>query len=564
GHAVESGAKPLTEDLVLHESVPMQVRDGTTLYSDIFLPPRFQDLNSEASEPVPAIVAWSPYGKQKGTTILDDFPFRAGVSKTAVSGLQKFEGPDPDFWCQHGYGVVNVDSRGAYTSEGNLVMFGHQEAEDGSDFITWVYQQPWCNGRVALASNSWLALIQWRIGALRPEGLAALAPWEGFSDYFRHHLFPGGIFFFRVSTKTFSVRTLATQGKLEDVCEYAKDHQLYNAYWEDKIAHPEWINVPVYAVASWTGPVHTTGMFEAFNSVPNTVPRWLRVHNTQEWPDFYEDSNQQDLLRFFDRYLKDIQNDWEATPKVRLSVLQYTLDGKADTVNRPESAFPLAGTQYRKLFIMQDETLSSHPAPEEFLISYDSKFGNATFYHHFDQASETTGYFLAHLVMSCPEHTDMDVFVQVEKLSSKKQRQSTLVIRPPSTIAQWLLKLMHSWNVMPGSSGLAFHHGPEGCLRASHALGKSAERSTRWKPHYTFTERIPMKKGEVRSLDISLRPVGMYWEKGDYLKFTVQGTMVMPFPLQDLEMHHTDNKGLHVLHCGGRGEDSSYLLSPFV
>jgi hypothetical protein len=119
----------------------------------------------------------SPYGKQKGVTILDDFPMRAGVPKHWLSGLQKWEGPDPAYWCARGYAVINVDIRGAFCSEGDLLMFGHQEAEDGAQFVTWVSNQPWCNGKVGMTGNSWLACAQWRIGSLRPKGLAALAPW---------------------------------------------------------------------------------------------------------------------------------------------------------------------------------------------------------------------------------------------------------------------------------------------------------------------------------------------------------------------------------------------------
>lgn len=40
--------------------------------------------------------------------------------------------------------------------------------------------------------------------------------------------------------------------------------------------------------------------------------------------------------------------------------------------------------------------------------------------------------------------------------------------------------------------------------------------------------------------------------------------MVLPFALPNLEMHHTDNKGPHVIHCGGKGEESSHLLIPIV
>jgi putative CocE/NonD family hydrolase len=113
-----------------------------------------------------------------GTTVLDDFPFRAGVPREWLSGLEKWEGPDPAFWCAEGYAVINVDTRGAFSSEGKLLIFGHQEAQDGAEFITWVSEQAWCNGKVALTGNSWLAMAQWKIGSLRPKGLAALAPWD--------------------------------------------------------------------------------------------------------------------------------------------------------------------------------------------------------------------------------------------------------------------------------------------------------------------------------------------------------------------------------------------------
>jgi hypothetical protein len=49
----------------------------------------------------------------------------------------------------------------------------------------------------------------------------------------------------------------------------------------------------------------------------------LRVHATQEWHDLYKQSTNDELQRFFDRYLKDIENGWEETPKVRASILRF-------------------------------------------------------------------------------------------------------------------------------------------------------------------------------------------------------------------------------------------------
>lgn len=108
---------------------------------------------------------------------LDNIPFRAGVPLTAVSELQKWEAPDPAEWCSHGYAVINPDARGAYTSEGKICAQGYQEALDCKDLIEWLAVQPWCNGKVALAGNSWLSIIQWKVASLRPVGLAAIAPW---------------------------------------------------------------------------------------------------------------------------------------------------------------------------------------------------------------------------------------------------------------------------------------------------------------------------------------------------------------------------------------------------
>ncbi len=61
----------------------------------------------------------------------------------------------------------------------------------------------------------------------------------------------------------------------------------------------------------------------------------MRIHNAQEWADLYKPHNSDDLQKFFDRYLKGIDNGWEKdTPPVRLSMISFT--GK-DVVERPEN-----------------------------------------------------------------------------------------------------------------------------------------------------------------------------------------------------------------------------------
>ncbi len=56
----------------------------------------------------------------------DRVPFRAGIPRDKTSDLEKFEALDPAEWCPRGYAIVNVDPRGVFDSDGNIVMMGTQ------------------------------------------------------------------------------------------------------------------------------------------------------------------------------------------------------------------------------------------------------------------------------------------------------------------------------------------------------------------------------------------------------------------------------------------------------
>lgn len=61
GYQSREGARALSEDMIAEHDVAVKVRDGCTLYCDIYRP-----CSSEGSgaTKVPAIVAWSPFGKK--------------------------------------------------------------------------------------------------------------------------------------------------------------------------------------------------------------------------------------------------------------------------------------------------------------------------------------------------------------------------------------------------------------------------------------------------------------------------------------------------------------------
>lgn len=171
------------DGIICMQDVPVKMRDGVTIYADIYKP--------EEEGKYPLVISWSFYGKR---------PFDGqsewqimGVPPQTVSDMSKFESPDPGFWCRRGYAVANVDPRGIGHSEGDFVQFGTQDGKDGYDFIEWAAQQEWCNGRCALSGNSCVAMTQWRIASQCPPHLACIAPWESTTDMYRESLAEGGI-----------------------------------------------------------------------------------------------------------------------------------------------------------------------------------------------------------------------------------------------------------------------------------------------------------------------------------------------------------------------------------
>lgn len=483
GSVRREGAMPLPCDILLERDVAIKLRDGVTIYADVFRP--------VGDEACPAILAWSPYGKEIGGQMLDDVPMRSGVPLSATSGLEKFEGPDPAYWVAHGYAIVNPDKRGAYMSEGNLLYWGHEDALDGCDVIEWIASQPWSNGKVGMSGNSWLTVSQWFIAAERPEHLVAIAPWEGFCDHYRESGTRGGIpapEFPEMIAETFA----SAHGMLEDQPRMIVERPFMCDYWEDKAARVENIEIPAYVVASYTNSVHTHGSFAGFRRMASKE-KWLRVHNTSEWFDYYTPENVEDLRRFFDHYLKGIDNGWEQTPRVRLSVLN---PGGTDIVGRAEEEFPLARTQYRKLYLSAaDSTLCTTLPDQQAVSEYqsDSVRHEVTYRYRMEKPTELTGYMKLHLWVSAPDHDDMDLAVRVEKLSRDGQ---PLPDRTGNIIAA------------------------TGLMRVSMRQLDEA-RSTEAEPYYTFTTEQKLKPGEIVPVEIEIWPMGLYFNEGEMLQLTV-------------------------------------------
>ena len=88
--------------------------------------------------------------------------------------------------------MVNADIPGTWFSGGDATFLSPEEAACGHDLIEWAGTQSWSNGRVGLSGVSYLTSSQWTIAATRPPHLAAINPWEGWSDTYREVARHGG------------------------------------------------------------------------------------------------------------------------------------------------------------------------------------------------------------------------------------------------------------------------------------------------------------------------------------------------------------------------------------
>ncbi|KAF7554896.1 hypothetical protein G7Z17_g2577 [Cylindrodendrum hubeiense] len=519
-------ARAIPSDILVEHDVAIKMRDGASLYADILRPPH-------SDTPVPAIVCWSPFGKKfTGLMSLDLMvPWNLGIPSGTLSGLEKFEAPDPADWVPRGYAIINIDSRGAGDSEGVMTIMGTQEAEDGYDAIEAIAKMPWCNGAVGLAGNSHLAIIQWFIAAMKPPSLKAIAPWEGCGDLYREQFGRGGIYAGDLFDKLIIKYMLHGRNGIESFREMFTQHPLANTWWNDKRPDMKQIDIPTYITGTWTNSMHGMGAIRGYLEV-DTPHKWLRWHPWQEWYDLW--GNQEantELLSFFDHFLKGTENGWEETPRVRMAVLRFGNKQPQAYENIVEDTFPLPRTEYKKLFFSTDGQLSLNPpTTNPTFSSYDSESSDCVkFTYRFESTTRLVGLPKAVIFMSCPNHNDMDVYVLIEKLDAEGEVMYNMNI---------------PWNSVPVASfdemkpeektEVVMYRGPVGILRASH---RKIDEARSMHPHWPFHPHEIEEKiapGDVVRLDIGIWAMGIEYEAGESLRVVVSGRNFGQWQIADL------------------------------
>lgn len=530
-------SEDVTSGVVLERDVSVPMRDDVRLMANIFRPV------TPSPTPLPVLMSVTPYGK-------DVLPDRLYMLLMRLAGVRfgtldcsrwtGFEAPDPLFWTQAGYVVVQADVRGMHRSEGHAGVLSDRDAEDYEDLIEWAARQSWSSGAVGLLGVSYLAMSQWRVAALRSPSLRAICPWEGATDLLRELGYQDGVpetgfvgLWWRRMRRGHNRRFPMA----EDFPQERDRHPLDDVYWAAKRPALERIEVPTLICASWSDHgLHTRGSLEGFERIGSTQ-KWLYTHGGRKWQTFYSPEARDMQRRFFDHFLKGELNGWEETPRVRL-VVRRSRD-VSDV--RTESDWPLAGVSYIPLYLDAGAgTLRPEPPVVDGIVRYDPSVrrgprDRASFVYRFEHDTELTGGMTLRLWVSTSAGDDLDLFVLLRKLDTAGNEV-----------------------YFYGYNGYARDGVAKGWLRASHRALDPA-RSRPGRPWHTHLQRQPVRPGEVVPVEIEIIASSTAFEAGARLQLDVLGHDAARYPA--FKHGRSVNRGEHAIHTGGRYP--SVLLTPF-
>ena len=480
-----------------------------------------------------------PYGKDnlperrgRGYRVSVQYRILRQTGPVRFSVLTGWEAPDPAWWAAQGYAVVNCDLRGAGTSEGSASLLSDQEGEDVYDLIEWAAAQSWSTGAVGLLGVSYLAISQWKAAALRPPGLKAICPWEGFTDAYRDLMRPGGIRedgFVRLWSR--GLRQVRQRYRLAG---QQHRHPLRDEWWRTLVPALEHITVPALICGSFSdNNLHSRGSFRGWEGV-SSPDRFLYTHRGGKWATFYAPEARAAQRRFFDRYLRG--HDGPAPPRVRLEVRE-SRDVIANV--RAEDIWPLDRTEWTPLYLT-GAGLATAPPSAAGRITFGVRSRGACWEWTAAADTEITGPMALRLWVETRGAADVDLFAGVEKWRG------------------------HTYIPFEGSYGFGRDRITTGWLKASlRALDEEASRP--FDPVPTFSHRQPLAPGQVAQADIALGPSATLFRAGETLRLVVAGRWLWPRnPLtgQFPAAYQKGPGGRCTLHWGP--ENQARLLVPII
>ncbi|MGV8147159.1 MAG: CocE/NonD family hydrolase [Alkaliphilus sp.] len=303
------------------------MRDGIKLATDVWIPRHLEGGNK-----LPTILVRTPYG-------------RLSAAKKQLQFVAR------------GYALVVQDTRGREDSEGEWSPKIH-EMDDGDDIINWIVAQPWSNGKVGMIGASYSGFVQWAAAASGNPHLKAIVSLVTAGSPFVDIPRRGGALVsgmlpwsFMMSEKYVNKEAMVRDDweevlSIRPIREIPKKALKRNLpFWDQWMAnaddnefwtkanwsiHGDKIDVPALMVSGWyddngMGTTEAWKMNEKYNrnNTKLVLGPWMhKANSTREINNVVlgNDAIRYDLdllyLRWFDRFLKDVENGVEKEGRV--------------------------------------------------------------------------------------------------------------------------------------------------------------------------------------------------------------------------------------------------------
>lgn len=518
---------PVGDLVEIFRDVKIPMRDGVCLSANVYTP--------KLPGKYPVLLSLHPY--QKDSLPDKKIPFQYRVIRQSgnitFSSETGWEAPDPKTWTEKGYVVINIDKRGFGKSDGEQEFFVDEEGRDYYDAIEWAAVQNWSSGKVGLFGVSYLAVSQYKAAMLNPPHLCAICPWEGFSDVYKDIFRPGGIQengFILLWTKGV-IKNFGLDFRTEQI-----KHKLRDEFYKSMIPDLSKINVPALICGSFSDQyLHTGGSFRAFEQI-SSKHKWLYTHRTGKWASFYSKDAFEIQLKFFDYFLKGIENGIMEVPPVRLEIRETR--EKINQV-RGESTWPLKDTKWKPLYLNCDNNkLTTNTDTKSTSVSFDINNESMQFNYEFSKDTEIVGPMKITLFIKLTNTKDMNLFVGVQKFSNQNQV------------------------CFEGSYGFANDVVTKGFMTIS--LRKLNEKlSKHYLPEHDFDQVEELAPDEIAKLEIGLLPSATLFRKGEVLRLVIQGKALLKYgKLDQVGAHEPSTNGQCTILSDD--EHQSVLLVPFI
>jgi predicted acyl esterase len=314
-----------------HEMVPM--RDGVRLATSVYLPP--------GDGPWPVVLSRTPYGKDQGDPAKNEAHYMA-----------------------NGYVRVLQDARGRFKSEGAYRPFAN-DVEDGYDTIEWIAKQPWSNGKVGMVGGSALGIATYNAAMSgAPHLIAAFVTVARGSSSAN-----GGV----------PMQHMEEWSRRQGVPPPTIPRPIFRNYESggprDLRAHVQKVNVPFYNVGGWYD-IFLQGNIDGFNLLQGHGGAKARGTQKLMLGAFGHGNISGDLnypadagragadpIRWFDYWLKGIDNGVMKEPAVRYFVMGDTFDKSAPGNQwRSSTSWPPSSTATSYYLAPAGKLMSARPS----------------------------------------------------------------------------------------------------------------------------------------------------------------------------------------------------------